>query len=50
MKKIYMLACGVLVAAAGFAQSSQQNFPQMKKFTRDQITPIIAPRGVDLGG
>jgi hypothetical protein len=45
MKKIYMLACGVLVAATSVAQSAQQNFPPLKQFNKDQMTPLIAPRG-----
>ncbi|MFT6726730.1 MAG: hypothetical protein ACJAV7_001180 [Flavobacteriales bacterium] len=40
-----MLACGVLVAATSVAQSAQQNFPPLKQFTKDQITPLITPRG-----
>lgn len=45
MKRIYMLACGVLVATTSVAQSAQQNFPPLKQFNKDQITPLIAPRG-----
>lgn len=44
MKKIYALLIGVIVGSTAVAQSFD-NAPALKIFNKDQITPIIAPRG-----
>ena len=45
MKKIYALLIGVIVGSTAVAQSFD-NAPAIKVLDKDQITPIIAPRGV----
>ena len=44
MKKIYALLIGVIVGSTAVAQSFD-NAPALKVLDKDQITPIIAPRG-----
>lgn len=44
MKKIYALLVGVIVGSTAVAQSFD-NAPALKVLDKDQITPIIAPRG-----
>ena len=45
MKKIYALLICVIVGSTAVAQSFD-NAPALKVLDKDQITPIIAPRGV----
>jgi hypothetical protein len=45
MKKVYMIACGVLISLVGTSQSVFQNVPPQKILTKDQISPLVSPRG-----
>ncbi|NNE55281.1 MAG: hypothetical protein HKN32_04630, partial [Flavobacteriales bacterium] len=45
MNKLYALIAVVMVSSSAFAQVAQDNLPPMMQFSKDQVTPIVTPRG-----